>query len=665
MKTIFKKAIASILVMLTMISTASAITVTQSGSTVGVSMTTGPKGDQGPNGADNQTISPADIIASGPWEDIRAAVGATPGAIGDGNSANATRNLTAINAHIDAVSARGGGEVLVPLGWFKTNGTVKVKSNVRLVGLGYGSHIDNIATSGFSKCTVVTGNIGDVPGATGMYAETRYSLTAISAGSNTVTFASSGDAATFTVGDTVAIMSWQVQPSDTRYPVQNDLNVVTAKSGATLTLRYAVADTYDASSGNPTIARVSGSINGYDGTPLWVAQNATVANLRLTNATGLSSGWYALFAAGIGNTYENLWADNASGVIGSNSLGHSIIRNVRGAFDLRGMDMGDLQVSNILEDIKLTRFGLNTTIGAGSALGVGCYSGTDVTINRLEADLGGYGQVSMLYVNRGKYTNSKVTHAGYGTNVGILSGYGGDMEVSGCTVNGSDRHGIYVVGERAKIRGNTISNPGITGTFYAISIKSTVSEYMATGNVCGVSGTRTTNDRIVQDIATSTLAIIRDNISYDSAGGTPAALVDSTYVDTGYSAGPVTLKSYSITGGSTRPAMGYRIIANGFRNGSAGTKQVQLMLGSTPIAVVNYGASDATEWSIDAYVSNSTNSTRARTMGRGYLGAALQYSTRQDLTGALDSDTTINLQASVANAADLMAVYQFIVQPIY
>jgi len=433
------------------------------------------------------------------------------GAKGDGVADDTLRIQSAENI----VFRAGGGIVHVPSGHYIIKHPVRVHDNVQLVGEGYSSWIENIATSGFDKCTIITGNIGDISNHNGMYGEPRYGVNAIAAGGTTVTFVNRADSNNFVVGDIVAIMSyekWPV-PYPENTPKYINLNIVVAKSLGTVTLKHALPDAYPSSPGNPQIARMSGTVKGYDGQPLWMAKKASVRNLRLTQVTGGTSGWYDLYAHGVENVYENIWMDNASTMIGSNALSYSTVRNVSGRFEAGFLDFADFQNNNQYENISGTRFAKNTRL---NILGASFHSGTDLYVKNLRADLGDGGYVAFYHVHRGVFDHPEVLNS---SNFCVVTGFGNDIEVYGAEINGCDHEGIYIAGERHRIHDNKIVNEGRAGTFYCIFITSAVKEYNIYNNICGIDGRRSNKDNIVQRFGFSKSGKIKNNVTYDAENG--------------------------------------------------------------------------------------------------------------------------------------------------
>lgn len=585
---------------------------------------------------------------------------------GDWNGITGTDDTTAINGCLEYMYSQGGGVVYVPPVRYKTTNNLKVKDNVSLIGAGYGSWIENVATSGFSKCTVVTGNIGDITNNNGIYAETKYELNRINAGATAVTLFTSVDVGNFQVGDIVAIISHETwnEPFPENTPIYNNLNVIDGIEGSTLKLKYSIPDTYSDLVGKPKISRLSGTINGYDGTPLWMSKNAQVKNLRLTQSTGLNSGWYAVFACGINCTFEDIWMDNVSSLFGSNGLGYSTVRNIRGRFEAGLLDFCDFQINNTYENIEGSRFAQNPSL---NNMGVSFHSGADLLIKNVKASLGNKGGFNAYHVHRATIENPVILDSdGGAAGMALLTGYGHDVKLINPYIDGCDKHGVVIYGERADWKGGNILNVGRIGIYYSGFVHQDIKEYVIQGVKCGKEGSRTTKDQIIQNNKPIPVGIVKDNYTYVSPTtiiDPKTPVVDSAYAETS-SLNDATLKTYAITGGATRKAKAFKVYAIGARSGVSGTKQIKLKLGNTDIAVVNYGTSDTEEWSIEAIISNSENSTTARIYGKGLLGQTIQYGNRQDLSEAFTANTSITLVGSVANASDKINVYQFVVEPI-
>lgn len=380
------------------------------------------------------------------------------GAVGDGVADDAG----AIQAAINAAYADGGGKVVLPPGVFDCSTALEVKDNVHLVGSGDATVIHNTAVGGddITAMPIITGNLGDITTSSGLTAEQIYLLDAVSPGDTLLTFNSAADATDFTVGEIVLITS-QVTYDDAltdTIPVYTNLNVVTNKYGGQIAVKYPLPDTLSVSGSRyPRIRRITGTIDGYGGSPLWAAQNCKVSNLRISQANPGRLG-YAIFANGVNQVFENITIDSCASMIGSNGLSYSTIRNIKGNYLSNAADFADYQNDNLIENVIANRYGTRTNY-ITSLFGFYVLHGCDVTIRNLRISLGGYGEVAMKNVQRGIIENCKILDA---DDQGIWVGFGSDIIVRGNYIKNTNKLGIYSdAGQRRIITDNIIQDAGL------------------------------------------------------------------------------------------------------------------------------------------------------------------------------------------------------------
>ena len=575
------------------------------------------------------------------------------GAVGDG----VANDTAAINNAIIAANALGGGEVRVPRGTYKTTNNIKLLDGVYLVGNGYGSHIRNVATSGATKCGIVTGNFGDITHGDGLYAEPAYNIQAVTSGDFSVTLATPAEASNFSVGDIVGIASFETwaEAFPENFPKYTNLNEIVAISGAVLTLRYHLPDALPSSSGNPTIRTLTGAINGIDGLPLWASKNCGVRNLRLTQSTGLTSGWYALFLCGINQIFEDMWMDDVSTLIGSNGLSHSIIRNLQGRFEAGFLDHADWQNDLLIENIHATRFAANPAL---NRIGLSIHSGADNIVRNVKANLDGWGGFSLAQVHRGRYDGAVIIDAGKVE--AMLTGLGDDCEATRCTIINPFRHGIVVYGERHRVHNNNIPAVGSGG--YSVYANQNINQAFVHNNRFGVHGAYTPNDRFFQNIAQSPNVEVYNNAGYvDRArkGGVNwAGFLSTNTVGTWG-----VMRTVNVPG-TTGIIRGYHVYARGMRAGANSSKEVRLRIGTTTIGQISYATADTNDWAIEAWINVRPANNDVHVGYTARQGTAYDQSNFTIITNGLTSDTTITVEGQVANAADSVVLYQLIVTPI-
>ena len=582
------------------------------------------------------------------------------GAKGDG----ITDDILPIQAAVNTVHAAGGGIVKVPEGHFITTTYIKLLDNVYIDGDGYGSHINNIAVSGFSKVVIASGNLGDPTNGNSMFDEVSYDIDSVNTGDFEITFITPTDVNQFSVDDIVCLQSFEQWPaivgrSHGKYLHQN---IVTKITGSTLSFRYAVTDDYPSSAGNrPIIQKISGNINGYDGNPFFMGKNCGAKNLRLTQAIGLTSGWYALFPSGINQHYDNISMDNCSSLVGSNNLSFSSFKKLQGSFEAGAIDLSEFQNNVTVDGVIANRIAANPSL---NRVGLAANNGADVTFKNIEVSLGGWGRgASVFTVHRGLIRNVKITGSG---GVGdtdalqaILLGYGNDCSAIDNEIIEQHKNGITVVGPRAIVRGNKVIKTNVG--YFAGSANSAVDTYFVYDNIFGVAGSRNPQDVFSQAPVVSPQALIYNNDDYyetskkDRANWAGYAQTSGTT--------HTTLQTNNLRG-TSGIERGLRLIAIGARNGLAGAKAVNLKLGNTTLATVNYLAADNGFWRLEAIINVRANTDATHYNAMSYMGVDLQEMNYAAITNGLVSDTTISVEAQCANASDSVSIFQFIVEPI-
>lgn len=585
------------------------------------------------------------------------------GATGSGLDGDAATNVTALNTAITAVYDAGGGIVFVPKGHYKTNDNVRLKDGVHLYGEGYGTRIDNIAlaAAGFGKCVIVSGNIGDTVGSNGIYEETSYDIQAITPGETEVTLSTSGDASNFSVGEIVAISSYETWSgsSPDNFPKYNNVNEIVSISGGVIELKHHIPDSYPSASGNPVIRRVTGSLNGYDGNASFWTKNCGVENMRLTQATGQTSGWYALFPCGINQRYERLWFDDCSSMIGTNALAHSVCRDWKGRFEAGFLDFAFFQNDNLIENIHGTRFAANASL---NRIGISVHAGSDITLRNIHGALGyggtGYGKYSLHKVHRGTYDDVVIIDAG--EDEAIVAGFGDDVVINRAHIINPHENGVVLSGgPRARVTNCTIPSVGTGG--YSVYALAAVDTCYVHDNQFGTKGAFTIYDRFIQSGGPSENAVVKDNVGYISGAVSDGKINNAEFAQTSQTGSYATIRSTTIEG-SSGIRRAFRVFASGARSGVNSTKTVQLVLGSTVLTQLNYGASDTSAWVLEAVI-NISDGDSVRAASWGAIGSAYQANL-DIIASGLTSDADVKIEGQVANASDAVVIYQFVVEEI-
>lgn len=588
------------------------------------------------------------------------------GAKGDGLDGSATANAQAFKDAISFLLINNGGVIEVPEGHYKIDEHIALKDNMSLIGHGYNSWIQNISQLPYLRCVVITGNLGSLNENGGMFNETRYDINAVEKGSNEVTFVTAAETSNFSVGDTIGVFSnedWAVDALI--FPKYTNINQVIEVDGDTIKLRYKVADDFSAAIGNPTIVKVSGRAFGYPsytGVTEWIANDCVIKDLRLTQSVGISSWWYCIFVYGLNHLIENIVMDDCSTMIGSNALGYSTIRNIKGRFDGGAIDTADLQISNLIENIEATRVGKR-----GNVLGFSTNNGSDITVRDVEInfahiasgvlDKGGY--PSLYKVHRGTFDNFKSINA---ETQGLLIGFGDDCSVRNSTITNPDGYGVLSGGApRFRVENNIVTGQTDKGIY----AQAASDEYIVSGNIIGIEGSRGVNDVVEQSGGFSTNAVIRDNITYVTTTPTESAFLSADYTQVS-SLTAVVFESYNIL--SYTGAKAFKVYASGFRSGLNDIKTVQLVLDNagTPqiIADAIYTAPDTSSWVIEATIVMDTSVGQTRTSGYSIIGGVVD-SQNLSIANTYSSGVVLDIQGFVANASDAIIITHFKVEPIF
>lgn len=591
------------------------------------------------------------------------------GAVADWDGTTGTDNTTAINGAVSAINALGGGVVRVPEGAFRTTGNIKLLDGVYIIGEGYESHIHNNQSNGFQKCVIASGNMGDPTNGNSLFDEAGYDTFAVAPGDFQVTLTVPANAANFSVGEIVGLESyetWSLAAPNNHGKWLNQ-NVVTAVDSGTgvITLRYAIPDTYTSAGAGqrPKLKRLSGTINGYDGAALWMSKDCGARDLRLTQSIGGTSGWYCLFPCGSNQHYENIWMDNCSTLIGSNNLDHSTFRNIQGGFEAGLFDFSEWQNDILVENVIAHRVAANANL---NRIGGAVNKGADFTIRNLKAYLDGWGRgASMFIVHRGRIQDCLIVESGSASDTNateaILLGYGDDCEASGNIIIDQHKYGIQVLSPRGKAFNNQI--PKTNSSYVSVYAPATLTSAHIYGNVFGIEGSLTSRDRFQQQTALADGVRVEGNSGYVEVQARKGRVNWAGFASTSNTGSFAVIKTANVKG-TTGIVRGFRIFAAGTRGGTASTKEVRLRLGSNTIGQVSYAAPDTNDWAIEAVLNVRTSSDAVHCSYKARQGTGLDQTGFTILAGALTADTTITVEGQVANAADSVVCYMFIVEPI-
>lgn len=569
---------------------------------------------------------------------------------------------TDINRAAVEFSAEGGGTLHMSGGYFPTDDNVRLRDDVNLLASGWSSHLDNLATNGFAKCAIVSGNLGDPTNGNSMFDEAGYDLEAIEPGDFKIRLSTIADAANFAIGDIVGIQSaakWNMpEPRNQHgyYLNQNEVLDVDAATGW-ITLRYAPPDHYPSSPGaRPTLHRLSGTILGYDGLPLWMSRNCGAANLRVTQQTGLTSGWYALFPCGINQHYSRIWLPRASSLIGSNNLSYSSFSGFQGNFEAGLFDFAEWQNHILIEDFIAHRVAANPAL---NRIGGAVNKGTDILVRRIEAHLAGWGRgVSGFLAHRFKAEDNRIYNSGSVDDTtateAILLGFGEDCEATGNLIVGQHKYGIAAVGINPLIERNTVpkTNPGYAAAYAPAG----VDVITVQRNIFGTEGQYTPADRFLQQSAQSPNARVSGNTGYVEHHLKKGAVKNLSYAGTSAPNWTV-LRSTTIKGG-TGVQRGFTARALGQRSGVNGTKEFRLTWGGLEFGKVTFGAADTGTAFIEMRASITTgNTVRISYIAR--LGTNEQQATATFTGPDVTADTVLAIEGKTQNGGDTIAAYEF------
>jgi hypothetical protein len=321
------------------------------------------------------------------------------GAKGDG----VTDDSQAIQSVLNLCKTNGGGIVYFPDGKYMVSQSFNVPDNTTIKGNGATSWIHNTTVSGMSRIIFMLNNVGDIAASDGtspLLNETYYNVSSMVA--NQVTL-SSTDAAHFSVGDLVFIVSTEVFPTNSNCRKYEIIDKVIGKSGNTITLKYG----YEVAITAPKIAKIGATANGWDGQKMWLTQNSKVTDLKLSHGLGQSSGMYVVFSGGFECEFSRLTIVGST-LMGSNAAGYCLYEDIDGQFDAGLMDNSTFQCNNVFKRVRANRVGTNSQV---NLLGFTLNNGKDNCVENCEFDFGGTGGVSSTFALNPTFKDNIIKNA--------------------------------------------------------------------------------------------------------------------------------------------------------------------------------------------------------------------------------------------------------------
>lgn len=278
--------------------------------------------------------------------------------------------------HIDEVSARGGGTLLLPAattpgGYYRIMKSLHGRDNVTIRGEGFGSWLKNdvvtpiadvIETSLFFPGSVDSGD------ASGFEAQLFVDLQDIAAGDTVLTFVGSRPA-TIAIGTLVAIRSSAFYTTTHTIPNQAEMNEVLAITDTTVTVKYAISEDITspriAPIGGPGFVPVSSNIAG----PVQAIARFVVESLRLSQNV-ISAGPGRVFA--LGGCFEcklaDIWGEGDAFFSG-NGWSRSLIQNVWFSFGRKLLDVAFYSHHSIIRNVHGSLSQAQTNKQFGIAIG--------------------------------------------------------------------------------------------------------------------------------------------------------------------------------------------------------------------------------------------------------------------------------------------------------
>lgn len=590
----------------------------------------------------------------------------------------------AIEAAGSYVMSAGGGEVYFPpvSTYYRITAPIFMKSGVTYCGDGSLIFNDRATSTIFGDQMVF------LPGAfaNDFYNALTYNaISNVVAGETTITLTTPGDAARYSVGDTIILRdNASIVPSAVTPSLYMRFNVVTAKAGAVISLLHP----HDKSFAAVSISLTDNETNFYalPGIPqqkCYVAVNSGLRNLRIktfgfwTGATAALSCNFdkieVLSARALiyGNSYQRCSFTNISGgfqrilyEIASNSF-MTTVKNVKA-----NRIPGDTNETNIAifnensESIHISEVDCNMDSAVSLSQLVSFFQSADCSLKNAVFRCAGWrGTLIASNLSSGLCLNGLVENvtfyaspaAAYGIDLlgaGFIKdfkvkgnnfygasfvGGAGRLSATGCKINGNKFEAVTAFQLQSSASDNRVENNGIPGGFTATS--GVLQDIIANNTFAENKSTRTGNIKKAALLLPAPLSVTSTTTGNIVASRTlPAPSFSNTIVST------------------------LKIVVRGNMVGATATKDVAIAFGGTVIGSIPFLAAESGRFSIELdYKPNQNGGAYYQRLDK----AGVLTSVRSSLTG-LDfsvNNYNIDLQAWVGGASNSITIDDFEIIP--
>lgn len=283
---------------------------------------------------------------------------------------------------VDEISSKGGGLISAKKN-YAINFPIETKSNVTIDGGNTGRIFnDRSRDRNILQCAFFIGDhhaVGFTPGA-GSAKYKLYSVAGkIKAGQNFVQLSNTNDISAFKVGQLIILCSVakkQAVNENVELPYHISICKVIKIENGTLGFEYPI----DEDLNDPQIA-ANGTFDSFTQIPLAGVENVTIRNFTI-DARSWAVRWY-----GYKCTIENITLVNASELIIGNALAYSTIKNIKGDFSRRCMEIKTGSQNLVIDGITATYKGKFDTKESRSVISIGEYN-RNITIKNFKIDMG-------------------------------------------------------------------------------------------------------------------------------------------------------------------------------------------------------------------------------------------------------------------------------------
>lgn len=283
---------------------------------------------------------------------------------------------------VDVVSAKGGGTVSAEKN-YAINFPIETKDNVIIDGGSTGKiYNDRSREKNILQCAFFIGDHHAV-GFTPLPGSAKYKLYAvagkITAGQNFAELVNASDASAFKVGQLIILTTVAKKKAvndNVQLPYHITICKITNISGNKLSFEYPIDENVE----DPQIA-ANGSFDSFSQIQLAGVQNVTIRNFTI-DARSWAERWY-----GYKCTIENITLLDASELIIGNALAHSTIRNIKGNFSRRGIEIKTGSQDLVVDGIDAVYKGRYDPKVSRAVISIGEYN-RNITIKNFKIDMG-------------------------------------------------------------------------------------------------------------------------------------------------------------------------------------------------------------------------------------------------------------------------------------